>query len=140
MKRLLSVLTCLLVVAAAPALAQDKKAPSDAQKKQQERMAACNKQAGDKKLKGDERKKFIGRCRAQRKAEGSAGQDGRLQQTGQPEEHEGPGAPELHELLPEGVSAKGQAGSPTARAGRGSTAQVGRGLARQALERPHRRE
>ena len=44
------------------ALAQDKKAPSDAQKKQQERMAACNKQAGDKKLKGDERKKFMGSC------------------------------------------------------------------------------
>lgn len=62
MKRLLSILACLLVVAAAPAPAQDKKAPSDAQKKQHERMAACNKQAGDKKLKGDERKKFMSGC------------------------------------------------------------------------------
>jgi hypothetical protein len=62
MKRLLSVLTCLLVVAASPALAQDKKAPSEAQKKQQERMAACNKQADGKKLKGDERKKFMSSC------------------------------------------------------------------------------
>ena len=61
MKRLLSVLTCSLVVAVSPALAQDKgKAPSEAQKKQQERMAACNKQAGDKK--GDERKKFMSSC------------------------------------------------------------------------------
>ena len=63
MRRLLTVLTCLLVVAAAPALAQDKgkaKAPTEAQKKQQERMAACNKQAGSKK--GDERKKFMSGC------------------------------------------------------------------------------
>jgi len=65
MKRLLWTLTCLLVVAGSPALAQDKskgKAPTEAQKKQQERMAACNKQAADKKLKGDERKKFMSSC------------------------------------------------------------------------------
>lgn len=61
MKRLLIVLSCMLVAAAPLALAQDKgKAPSDAQKKQQERMSACNKQAGDKK--GDERKKFMSTC------------------------------------------------------------------------------
>jgi len=63
MKRLLAVMVCLLVVAASPALAQDKskgKAPSEAQKKQQERMAACNKQAGAKK--GEERKKFMSGC------------------------------------------------------------------------------
>jgi len=63
MKRLLWILTCLLVVAGSPALAQDKgkgKAPTEAQKKQQERMAACNKQAGSKK--GDERKKFMSGC------------------------------------------------------------------------------
>jgi hypothetical protein len=60
MKRLLTVLTCSLVLAASPALAQDKKPPSEAQKKQQERMAACNKQAGDKK--GEDRKKFMSGC------------------------------------------------------------------------------
>lgn len=60
MKGLLAVLSCMLLAAAPLALAQDKKAPSEAQKKQQERMAACNKQAGDKK--GDERKKFMSSC------------------------------------------------------------------------------
>jgi Ni/Co efflux regulator RcnB len=60
MKRLLVMLSCMLLVAAPLAMAQDKKAPSDAQKKQQERMKACNKQAGDKK--GDERKKFMNSC------------------------------------------------------------------------------
>ena len=56
MKRLIAVLSCTLLAAAPLALAQDKKAPS----KQQERMTACNKQAGDKK--GDERKKFMSSC------------------------------------------------------------------------------
>src|SRR5262245_57849458 len=63
MKRLLWIMTCLIVVAGSSALAQDKakgKAPTEAQKKQQERMAACNKQAGSKK--GDERKKFMSSC------------------------------------------------------------------------------
>ena len=62
MKRLLSVLTCLLVIAAPATLAQDKKAPSEAQKKQQERMGACNKQADGKKLKGEDRKKYMSTC------------------------------------------------------------------------------
>ncbi|TAN53309.1 MAG: hypothetical protein EPN19_09525 [Betaproteobacteria bacterium] len=68
MKRLI-VAACCLMLAAAPALAQDKgkaesvkKAPSAAQKKQQERMKACTKDAGDKKLKGDARKKFMSDC------------------------------------------------------------------------------
>ena len=64
MKRLFAVLVCMML--AAPfALAQDKgkaKAPTEAQKKQQERMTACNKEAGEKKLKGDERKKFMNTC------------------------------------------------------------------------------
>jgi len=50
-------------LAASGALAQDKdkkKEPSAAQKKQQERMAECNKKAGDKK--GDERQKFMSAC------------------------------------------------------------------------------
>jgi hypothetical protein len=49
------------------ALAQDKKeapkkTPTAAQKKQQDRMRDCNAQAGDKKLEGDERKKFMSSC------------------------------------------------------------------------------
>ena len=40
--------------------AQEKKAPSAAQKAQQERMADCNKKAND--MKGDERKKFMSEC------------------------------------------------------------------------------
>jgi psiF repeat len=64
MKRLFAVLVCMML-AVPLALAQDKgkaKAPTEAQKMQQERMTACNKQAGEKKLKGDERKKFMNTC------------------------------------------------------------------------------
>lgn len=39
-----------------------KKEPSEKQKAQQEKMKTCNKEAGDKKLKGDERKKFVSTC------------------------------------------------------------------------------
>jgi hypothetical protein len=42
------------------ALAQDKKEPTAAQKKQQERMKDCNAKAGERK--GDERKKFMSAC------------------------------------------------------------------------------
>jgi hypothetical protein len=38
--------------------AEEKKQPTA----QQQRMAACNKQAGDKALKGDERKQFMSDC------------------------------------------------------------------------------
>jgi hypothetical protein len=60
----LTMLWCCLMLAASPlALAADKdKAPSEAQKKQQQRMADCNKQAGAKKLEGDARKKFMSSC------------------------------------------------------------------------------
>jgi len=47
------------------ALAQDKtakKEPSEAQKKQQERMKSCNARAADKKLEGDARKQFMSSC------------------------------------------------------------------------------
>src|SRR6476659_10212964 len=59
--RLLIAALCF-AFAATGALAQDKKdkEPSAAQKKQQERMKACNDKAGDKK--GDERKKFMSAC------------------------------------------------------------------------------
>ena len=35
---------------------------SDKQKAQQEKMKSCNKDAGDKKMKGDDRKKFMKDC------------------------------------------------------------------------------
>ena len=41
---------------------EEKKEPTAAQKAQQEKMKACNKDAGDKKLKGDERKAFMKEC------------------------------------------------------------------------------
>jgi hypothetical protein len=44
------------------AAAQDKKEPTAAQKKQQERMKSCNEQAGAKKMEGDARKKFMSAC------------------------------------------------------------------------------
>jgi hypothetical protein len=53
-----------LALATTGAVAQDKKdakkEPTAAQKRQQERMKACNDKAGDKK--GDERKKFMSAC------------------------------------------------------------------------------
>ena len=57
--RLLIAAVCF-AFAATGAYAQDKKEPTAAQKKQQERMKACNERAGDKK--GDERKKFMSTC------------------------------------------------------------------------------
>ena len=42
------------------AVAQEKKAPTEAQKKQQERMKDCNAKADGKK--GDERQKFMSAC------------------------------------------------------------------------------
>lgn len=46
----------------APKKDAPKKEPSAKQKAQQERLKACNKEAADKKLKGDERKKFMSTC------------------------------------------------------------------------------
>ena len=52
---------CLALLTASPlAQAQDKKEPTAAQKKQQERMKECNAKAGERK--GDERKKFMSAC------------------------------------------------------------------------------
>jgi hypothetical protein len=76
MTKLLSIIVAALFAAASVnAVAQEKKAdkkptaekaakkePTAAQKKQQERMKACNAQADDKKLKGDDRKKFMSSC------------------------------------------------------------------------------
>lgn len=42
--------------------AADKPAATDAKATQQEKMKSCNKDAGEKKLTGDERKKFMSEC------------------------------------------------------------------------------
>ena len=47
---------------AVPAAEKPKKEPSEKQKAQQAKMKSCNKDAADKKLKGDERKKFMSDC------------------------------------------------------------------------------
>jgi len=51
-----------LTFATCGAFAADKKAPSPAQQAQQEKMKACNADAGKKELKGDERKAFMSEC------------------------------------------------------------------------------
>jgi len=57
MKNLLIAL-CLAVGFASPSFAADKKEPTA----QQSKMGTCNKEAGEKALKGDERKKFMSDC------------------------------------------------------------------------------
>ena len=54
----LSIALCLTVGLTSPAFAADKKEPTA----QQSKMATCNKEAGEKALKGDERKKFTSDC------------------------------------------------------------------------------
>jgi uncharacterized protein YdeI (BOF family) len=88
MKKLIAVV-CFMLATSPLALAQDKgkadqktaapaaeksvtakKEPTEKQKAQQEKMKACSKDASDKKLKGDERKKFMSGCmKAQPKAD-----------------------------------------------------------------------
>jgi hypothetical protein len=64
--RKLALAVCLMFACSPFALAQDKKdakkEPTAAQKKQQERMKDCNQEAGDKKMEGDARKKFMSAC------------------------------------------------------------------------------
>ena len=64
MKALTAVLVCLGLALSGAAFAQDKKdekkAPSAAQKRQQERMKACNEKAGDRQ--GRERQEFMSTC------------------------------------------------------------------------------
>lgn len=73
MKQLLTMLMAAMFAAVSvAAVAQEKKAdakkemkaktPTAAQKKRQERMKECNAQADEKKLQGDERKKFVSTC------------------------------------------------------------------------------
>ena len=63
--RKLALAVCLAFACAPYAFAQEKdakKEPTAAQKKQQERMKACNEQAGAKKMEGEARKKYMSAC------------------------------------------------------------------------------
>jgi len=78
MKGLPAVLFCIVLAAALVACGQDKgraptqaqkkatkaqkKAPTLAQKKQQDRWGECNKQANLRNMKGEERRRFISSC------------------------------------------------------------------------------
>ena len=68
MNKLLSLLVAaIFATASVTTMAQDKKdtpkkEPTAAQKKQQERMKQCNMQADERKLKGDDRKKYMSGC------------------------------------------------------------------------------
>jgi hypothetical protein len=80
MKKLMAALCCFMLAASPLAFGQDKpksgekkaapaakkeapkKEPTEKQKAQQQKMKDCSKQASDKKLKGDERKKFMSTC------------------------------------------------------------------------------
>lgn len=59
MKHMLMAACLALPLAAVQA---EEKKHSPAQAARQEKMAACNKQAGEKKLGGDERKQFMSQC------------------------------------------------------------------------------
>jgi hypothetical protein len=64
--------SALLLALAGHAQAAKDAAPADAAAKapsaQQSKMATCNKEAGEKTLKGDERKKFMSECLSSKKA------------------------------------------------------------------------
>ena len=72
MRTLIAVLSLLLL--ALPAYAQEKKEPSAAQKKQQERMKSCNERAALQKLEGNARQTFMSSC-LKGEEKGSAQQD-----------------------------------------------------------------
>src|SRR6185295_16329803 len=75
MKWLIAALLCISFGAFAQD--KDKKAPSEKQKAQQERMKACNDKASDKK--GDERKKFMSACLSGKDAGASSKQQAQQQ-------------------------------------------------------------
>jgi hypothetical protein len=55
-------LCALAMVAVAPALAEQDKAPTPAQAAQQQRMTTCNSDASQKSLKGDARQNYMSAC------------------------------------------------------------------------------
>jgi hypothetical protein len=63
MKKLFSLITLSLALSVGGAYAATSAAaPADGKTKQQTKMADCNKEAKDKDLKGEERKKFMSSC------------------------------------------------------------------------------
>lgn len=58
MKKIISIAALSLAALALSAQAADEKKPTA----QQSKMTTCNKEAGEKKLAGDERKKFMSSC------------------------------------------------------------------------------
>ena len=59
---LVMTLVAVNIGVAVAATDETKKAPSAAQLAHQDKMKSCNKDAKDKALKGDERKKFMSEC------------------------------------------------------------------------------
>ena len=62
MKALITLVALSFMVSSGYAADQEKKAPSPAQKAQQEKMKSCSAEAKTNALKGDERKKFMSEC------------------------------------------------------------------------------
>ena len=62
MKAVVALFALALATSTAFAAEEAKKEASPAQKAQQEKMKRCNADAGEKQLKGDERKKFMSGC------------------------------------------------------------------------------
>ena len=62
MKAMIALVVLAFITCTSFAAEQAKKEPSPAQLAQQEKMKACNADAGTKALKGDERKKFMSEC------------------------------------------------------------------------------
>ena len=62
MKAMIALVVLAFAVSTSYAADKTKKEPSPAQQAQQEKMKACNADAGKKELKGDERKKFMSDC------------------------------------------------------------------------------
>ena len=71
-------------------------------------MGTCNKEAGDKKLEGDARKKFMSECLSADKQADAAGENDDVQQAGRRQEAGGRCAQEVHVGLPVGGQATQQ--------------------------------
>ena len=67
MKKLISVALLGLGLAMGTAHAAGDAKPADGKTAQQNKMTQCNKDAGEKNLKGDERKKFMSQCLSAKK-------------------------------------------------------------------------
>ena len=86
MKQLMRTLALALCLGTVPAYAENAapaKDPSPAQKAQQDRMKACNQEAKDKELKGDERKAFIKECLSAKPAAAPATQQDKMKRCNQ---------------------------------------------------------